>query len=54
MTSMNLYWGTVMATVVAFFLFHLAAAAMGVGVPLQWHDALHLDGLAVAEPIHLQ
>ena len=54
MTSMNLDWGTVMATVVAFFLFHLAAAAMGVDVPLQWHGALHLGGLTVAKPIHLQ
>jgi hypothetical protein len=54
MTSMSLDWGIVTATVVVFLLHHFAAAALGGDVPLPWHDALHLDDLAVAEQIHLQ
>jgi hypothetical protein len=52
MTIKNLDWDTATAIVVAFL--HFVAAALGVAVALQWHDALHLDGLPVAGQIHLQ
>jgi hypothetical protein len=55
MTLKNLDWGTAMAIVAIVVAFlHYVAAAFGVAVALQWHDALHLDGLPVAEQIHLQ